>query len=60
MAPEELTGENKYESELHGKQDAKKFIRFKTLPPVLQIQLNRFDYDPALDAMAKIHSRFEF
>ncbi len=34
---EELTGENQYDAGEHGKQDAKKFIRFKKLPPVLQI-----------------------
>lgn len=34
---EELTGENQYEAEGFGKQDAKKFIRFRKLPPVLQV-----------------------
>ncbi len=34
---EELTGDNQYDAENYGKQDARKFIRFRKLPPVLQI-----------------------
>lgn len=32
---EELTGDNAYQHETLGKQDAKKFMRIKHLPPVL-------------------------
>jgi ubiquitin carboxyl-terminal hydrolase 7 len=32
---EEMTGDNQYDADKFGKQDAKKFIRFKKLPPVL-------------------------
>lgn len=32
---EDLTGDNKYETEIYGKQDAKKGIKFKKLPKVL-------------------------
>ena len=39
---EELEGDNQYETEMHGKQDAKKFVRFKEFPPVLQVSLNRY------------------
>ena len=60
VAAEELKGDNQYEVEGGGKRDARKFIRFKTLPPVLQIQLNRFDYNPVRDQMVKINSKFEF
>ena len=39
---EDLTGENQYSHETKGKQDAKKFLRIKKLPPILQININRF------------------
>ncbi|KAJ0400385.1 hypothetical protein ATCC90586_011510 [Pythium insidiosum] len=57
---EMLEGENKYDAEGHGKQDAKKGVRFLSFPPVLNIQLKRFEYDPMRDGMIKIHDRFEF
>lgn len=57
---EMLQGDNQYEAEGHGKQDAKKGIRFLQLPPVLNIQLKRFEYDPMRDGMVKIHDRFEY
>ncbi|GLD97680.1 hypothetical protein PINS_up006370 [Pythium insidiosum] len=57
---EMLEGENKYDAEGHGKQDAKKGVRFLSFPPVLNIQLKRFEYDPMRDGMVKIHDRFEF
>jgi ubiquitin C-terminal hydrolase len=57
---EMLDGDNQYEAEGHGKQDAKKGIEFLTFPPVLNIQLKRFEYDPMRDGMVKIHDRFEF
>lgn len=55
-----LDGDNQYDAEGHGKQDAKKGVRFLRLPPVLNIQLKRFEYDPMRDGMVKIHDRFEF
>lgn len=60
VAAEMLDGDNQYEVEGHGKQDAKKFIRFKEFPAVLQVSLNRFDYDFQLDRMAKNNQKFEF
>lgn len=60
VAAEMLDGDNQYETELHGKQDARKFIRFKEFPPVLQVSLNRFDYDFQLDRMVKNNQKFEF
>uniref|UniRef100_K3WE28 Ubiquitin carboxyl-terminal hydrolase n=1 Tax=Globisporangium ultimum (strain ATCC 200006 / CBS 805.95 / DAOM BR144) TaxID=431595 RepID=K3WE28_GLOUD len=57
---EMLQGDNQYEAEGYGKQDAKKGIRFLQFPPVLNIQLKRFEYDPLRDGMVKIHDRFEF
>jgi len=49
-----LEKENKYMADGHGLQDAKKGVIFETLPPVLQIQLKRFDYDMEEDAMVKV------
>jgi len=57
---EVLDGENQYHSDRFGKQDAKKGVLFKSLPPVLELHLRRFEYDFATDAMAKINERFEF
>ncbi|KAG6968403.1 hypothetical protein JG687_00003771 [Phytophthora cactorum] len=42
------------------RQDAKKGIKFLTFPPVLNIQLKRFEYDAMRDGMVKVHDRFEF
>lgn len=42
---EKLDGQNQYQTDDFGKQDALKFIRFKKLPPVLQISLQRYEYD---------------
>ena len=57
---ETLDGDNQYHSDKFGKQDAKKGVAFKTLPPVLELHLRRFEYDFATDQMAKINERFEF
>ncbi|KAF9986192.1 hypothetical protein BGZ65_008560, partial [Modicella reniformis] len=57
---ETLDGENKYHAEGHGLQDAKKGVIFETLPPVLHLQLKRFEYDIEHDAMVKINDRHEF
>ena len=57
---EVLDGENQYHSDRFGKQDAKKGVLFKDLPPVLELHLRRFEYDFNTDAMAKINERFEF
>lgn len=35
VSAEELTGDNKYDAEEYGRQDARKFIRFTKFPPVL-------------------------
>ena len=51
---ETLEGENQYQSERFGKQDAKKGVSFKSLPPVLELHLRRFEYDFTTDAMAKV------
>ncbi|PVG02230.1 putative ubiquitin-specific processing protease 21 [Serendipita vermifera] len=60
VSEETLEGDNKYQAEGHGLQDAKKGVIFQSLPPVLHLQLKRFEYDIQRDAMVKINDRHEF
>ncbi|PSR74161.1 hypothetical protein PHLCEN_2v10117 [Hermanssonia centrifuga] len=60
VAVETLDGDNKYQAEGMGLQDAKKGIIFQSFPPVLHLQLKRFEYDIQRDAMVKINDRHEF
>lgn len=60
VAVETLEGENKYQAEGLGLQDAKKGVSFVEFPPVLHLQLKRFEYDIQRDAMVKINDRHEF
>ncbi|KAH7923859.1 cysteine proteinase [Leucogyrophana mollusca] len=60
VAVETMEGENKYHAEGFGLQDAKKGIIFQSFPPVLHLQLKRFEYDIQRDAMVKINDRHEF
>ncbi|KAL8152397.1 hypothetical protein V2J09_010157 [Rumex salicifolius] len=55
-----LEGDNKYQAEEHGLQDARKGVLFLDFPPVLQLQLKRFEYDFMRDTMIKINDRYEF
>ncbi|KAJ2387451.1 ubiquitin-specific protease ubp15, partial [Coemansia sp. RSA 2559] len=57
---EMLDGENKYQAEGHGLQDARKGVIFESFPPVLHLHLKRFEYDFTRDAMVKINDRHEF
>ncbi|KAK7393143.1 hypothetical protein VNO78_21621 [Psophocarpus tetragonolobus] len=57
---ERLEGDNKYHAEHHGLQDARKGVLFIDFPPVLQLQLKRFEYDFTRDTMVKINDRYEF
>lgn len=57
---ERLEGDNKYHAEHNGLQDAKKGVLFIDFPPVLQLQLKRFEYDFIRDTMVKINDRYEF
>ncbi|KAI8373084.1 cysteine proteinase [Radiomyces spectabilis] len=57
---ETLEGDNKYMAEGHGLQDAKKGVIFENFPPVLHLQLKRFEYDIMRDTMVKINDRHEF
>ena len=40
----------------HGLQDARKGVLFGDFPPVLQLQLKRFEYDFQRDIMVKVCS----
>ena len=57
---EDLDGDNQYEAEGHGKQDAEKGVKFLRFPPVLNIQLKRFEFDMTTLNMVKINDKFEF
>ena len=57
---ETLEGDNKYQAEGYGLQDAKKGVIFETFPNVLHLQLKRFEYDFQRDAMMKVNDRYEF
>ncbi|XP_047157668.1 ubiquitin C-terminal hydrolase 13-like isoform X2 [Vigna umbellata] len=55
---EQLEGDNKYHAEWHGLQEARKGVLFVDFPPVLQLQLKRFEYDFMRDSM--INDYYEF
>ncbi|KAG2227462.1 hypothetical protein INT45_007487 [Circinella minor] len=57
---ETMEGENKYQAEGYGLQDAKKGVIFESFPPVLHLQLKRFEYDMYRDTMVKNNDRQEF
>ena len=55
-----LDGEYKYPAKGFGLQDAKKGIIFESFPPVLHLQLKRYEYDIQQDGMIKINDRHEY
>ena len=55
-----LTGKNKYKDDLNRLIDAKKYSKLSSLPPVLVVHLNRFDYDMTTFERIKLNSQFEF
>ncbi|KAF2153181.1 cysteine proteinase [Myriangium duriaei CBS 260.36] len=57
---ETLEGDNKYQAEGYGLQDAKKGVIFESFPQVLHLQLKRFEYDFQRDMMVKVNDRYEF
>lgn len=57
---ETLDGDNKYDAGSHGLQDAEKGIKFLRFPPVLYLQLMRFQYDYQSNTNVKINDKFEF
>ncbi|ESO09431.1 hypothetical protein HELRODRAFT_97558 [Helobdella robusta] len=57
---ETLDGDNRYDAGDHGLQEAEKGVIFISFPPVLHLQLMRFQYDPMTDNNVKVNDRFEF
>jgi hypothetical protein len=55
-----LNGNNQYDAEGFGKQDARKGLKFIKLPNVLILQLKRFEYNPTTFELEKINDRFEY
>ncbi|CAG8626557.1 6372_t:CDS:10, partial [Cetraspora pellucida] len=53
-------GNNKYQTETYGLQDAKKGVIFESFPSVLRIQLKRFEYNMQRDAIVKINDSLEY
>jgi ubiquitin carboxyl-terminal hydrolase 7 len=51
---ETMEGENRYAAEGLGLQDAKKGVIFESFPPVLHLQLKRFEYDMIRDQNIKV------
>ncbi|CAB3397673.1 unnamed protein product [Caenorhabditis bovis] len=56
-ATEVLDGDNKYDAGDHGLQRAEKGVKFVQLPPVLHVQLMRFQY---CGVEQKVNERFTF
>jgi hypothetical protein len=54
VSVETLDGENKYQAEGFGLQDAQKGIIFQSFPPVLHLQLKRYEYDTQRYDMVKV------
>lgn len=54
---ETLDGDNQYYAEGHGLQDAKMGLIFLSFPPVLNIQLRRFEYDIYRDESYKVFTK---
>ena len=55
-----MDGENQYAAQGYGLQDAEKGVIFESFPPILHLQLKRFEYDFNYDQLIKINDRYEF
>lgn len=55
-----LSGDNMYRTEEHGLQKAVKGVRLSRLPPVLMIQLKRFQFNPYTESNEKLLSEFRY
>ncbi|KAK8888299.1 hypothetical protein M9Y10_039365 [Tritrichomonas musculus] len=61
VADERLDGDNQYNTEEFGKQDAVMGYKISKLPPVLHFHLTRFEYSPtSITGLAKVKDSFEF
>lgn len=60
-AVEQLDGANKYRANAElGLQDARKWVQVVQFPPLLHLQLKRFEFNPETMDMDKVNDRFEF
>jgi len=57
---EMLTGDDKYDAGTHGKQDAKKHVKFSELPPVLHLHLKRFTFNMQRYGYEKVNDYYSF
>ena len=57
---ETLDGSNQYSTEQFGLQDARKGIRFETLPPVLNLHLKRWELNPESHFPFKVNDHYQF
>lgn len=57
---EEMDGANQYDAGEFGKQDAIKMNVLEEFPPVLLLQLMRFEFDPETLGLKKVHDSFKF
>lgn len=55
-----MQGDNRYRTDQYGLQDAKMGIEFVCFPPVLHVQLKRFEFDMVKAMDVKLNDRFEF
>ena len=49
-----------YDTEIYGKQEARKGVKIEILPPILMIQLKRFAFSPFTYQNEKVMSHFEY
>lgn len=57
---ETLEKDNQYAAGEYGLQDAIKGVKFDNLPPVLHLQLKRYDYNWEHNVEIKVNDRYEF
>lgn len=55
-----MEGENQYQAQGFGLQDAKKGVVFEEFPDVLHLQLKRFEFNFDYEALVKINDRYEY
>ena len=60
VSPESLVGDNRYESQEYGLQDAELTTRFLTCPRVLMIHLKRFEFDQLSQSNEKLNYLYMF
>jgi len=54
VAVKTLSGEHGYQTGKFGLQDARAAVTFQSFPPVLHLQLKRYEYDTQRDAIVRV------